>query len=177
MIIALIVAMDEQGGIGRNNQVPWHLPSDLKRFKALTMGHHLILGRKTYQSIGRPLPGRTIIIVTRSKDYAAAGCIIAPSLAGALDIARESGDSEVFIGGGGQIYAQGLPLADRIYLTRVHANTQAEVYFPELNMSDWNVVHAEHQAQAENETPDYSYFVMERANQPNSNILLTSLDK
>ena len=167
MIIALIVAMDEQGGIGRDNQMPWHLPSDLKRFKALTLGHHLILGRKTYQSIGRPLPGRTIIIVTRSKDYTAAGCIVAPSLEDALDIARESGDSEVFIGGGGQIYAQGLPLAERIYLTRVHANAQAEVYFPELDMSDWNVVHAEHQAQAENETPGYSFFVLERAIQRN----------
>ena len=109
MIRSIIVAMDERGGIGLNNRVPWHIPADLRRFKALTMGHHLIVGRKTYESIGRVLPGRTMIIVSRSKDYRAEGCWVVSSLQGALRLAEEGGETEVFIGGGGMIYAQALP--------------------------------------------------------------------
>ena len=93
MIISLIVAMDERGGIGLSNRVPWHIPADLKRFKALTMGHHLIVGRKTYESIGRVLPGRTMIIVTRSKNYRAEGCLVASSLQEALRLAEERGET------------------------------------------------------------------------------------
>jgi dihydrofolate reductase len=162
MIISLIVAMDERGGIGLNNQVPWHLPSDLRRFKTLTMGHHLILGRKTYESIGGPLPGRTMIIVTRRKDYLAAGCITASSLAQALRMAEERGDDEVFIGGGGTIYAQALPVVNRIYLTKVHIEVEAQVFFPSLNLDEWKIIHQEYQAQAEKEIPAYSFLVLER---------------
>ncbi len=154
--------MDERGGIGLNNQVPWHLPSDLKRFKALTMGHHLIVGRKTYESIGRSLPGRTMIIVTRARQYQAAGCLVAKSLKEALSIAEQAGEHEVFIGGGGQIYAQAIAIADRIYLTQVHSAAEADVYFPDWDRANWQVVQQLEQAQAENEAIAYSFIVLER---------------
>lgn len=163
MIISIIVAMDERGGIGLKNQVPWHLPSDLRRFKTITMGHHLIVGRKTYESIGRPLPGRTMIIVTRSKDYQVAGCLTASSLFDALRIAEERREDEVFIGGGGTIYAQALPLVDQIYLTRVHAEVDAQVFFPSVDFNEWKIVHQEDQAQAASELPAYSFLVLERS--------------
>ena len=143
MIVSLIVAMDERGGIGLRNRVPWHLPTDLKRFKALTMGHHLIVGRKTYESIGRALPGRTMIIVTRSKDYRAEACWVVSSLPEALRLAEERGETEAFIGGGGSIYAQALPVADRIYLTRVHVVVEADVVFPVWEEDGWRVVRRE----------------------------------
>ena len=163
MIVSLIVAMDERGGIGLRGQVPWHLPSDLRRFKALTMGHHLIMGRKTYEPIGKPLPGRTMIVVTRSKDYQAPGCLIASSLTEALKLAEQSGEEEAFIGGGGAIYAQSLAMAERIYLTQVHTVVGADVYFPDWEKAEWSVVSGEEQAQAEGEVPKYSFCVLERA--------------
>ena len=139
MIISLLVAMDEHNGIGKNNRLPWHLSADLKRFKALSMGHHVIMGRKTYESIGRPLPGRVLVIVTRSPDYQAEGCLVAHSLEEALDIARQAGESAAFVIGGGQIFAQALPLAERIYLTRVHTVSEADVFFPEFDERDWSI--------------------------------------
>ena len=139
MIISLLVALDEHNGIGKDNRLPWHLSADLKRFKALTMGHHVIMGRKTYESIGRPLPGRVMVIVTRNPEYQADGCLIAYSLEEALDIARQAGESEAFVIGGGQIFAQALPLADRIYLTRVHTVAEADVFFPEFDERDWSI--------------------------------------
>ena len=137
MIISLIVAMDEEHGIGRQNALPWRLSKDLKRFKALTMGHFLILGRKTYLTIGRPLPGRKIIILTRDPDYAADGCRVVHSLRQALELAQAAGENEVFVGGGGEIFVQALPLADRIYLTQVHASLECDVFFPELVTGEW----------------------------------------
>ena len=154
--------MDERGGIGLNNQVPWHLPSDLKRFKSLTMGHHLIVGRKTYESIGRPLPGRIMIIVTRAKQYQAAGCLVAASLKEALSIAEQAGEREVFIGGGGQIYAQAIAIANRIYLTQVRTTADADVYFPAWDRANWQVVQQLVQAQTEYDALAYSYIVLER---------------
>jgi dihydrofolate reductase len=138
MIISLLVAMDEHNGIGQDNRLPWHLSTDLKRFKALTMGHHILMGRKTYESIGRALPGRANVIITRSPDYQAEGCVIAHSLREALSIAELAGESEAFVIGGGQIFAQALPLADRIYLTRVHTVSEADVFFPEFYESAWS---------------------------------------
>jgi dihydrofolate reductase len=162
MIVSLIVAMDERGGIGLNNRVPWHLPADLKRFKALTMGHHLILGRKTYESIGRVLPGRTMIIVTRSKDYRAEGCWVSSSLQQALRLAEERGETEAFIGGGGMIYAQALPYADRIYLTRVHTEVEADVHFPKWELAGWRMLHQEELVAAEGGSLASSFTVYER---------------
>jgi dihydrofolate reductase len=137
MIISLIVAVDEKNGIGKNNQLPWHLPSDLKRFKTLTMGHHLIMGRKTYATIARPLPGRDMIIVTRQRDYSAANCTVVGSLEEALQLAKDHQEREVFIIGGGEIFRQAIDLADKIYLTKVQTDAQADVKFPEINLDEW----------------------------------------
>jgi dihydrofolate reductase len=132
--------MDEERGIGKNGQVPWRLSADLRRFKALTMGHHLILGRKTWESIGQSLPGRKMVIVTRNPEYRPQNCpecVVAPSLQAALELARQAGESEAFIGGGGEIYAQALPLADRIYLTTVHTRAGCDVFFPVFDPAGW----------------------------------------
>ncbi|MFL7891826.1 MAG: dihydrofolate reductase [Anaerolineales bacterium] len=143
MIISLIVAMDQNQGIGFEGQLAWHLPADLKRFKSLTMGHHLIMGRKTYESIGSPLPGRTMIIVTRNPVYQPEGCMVAHSIDTALDFARMGSDNEAFIIGGGDLFAQTIDLADRIYLTQVHASLPADVYFPDYSELDWREIETE----------------------------------
>jgi len=137
VIVSLIVAMDEQGGIGKDGQIPWHLSADLKRFKALTMGHHLIMGRITCESIGRALPGRTSIVLSRAADFRYPSCLIVDSLEDALDLAESRGESEVFIIGGGQIYSLALPFADRIYLTLVHVQINCDVLFPKIDKSQW----------------------------------------
>jgi dihydrofolate reductase len=144
MIISLIVAMDENRGIGRAGSLPWHLPADLKRFKELTTGHYLIMGRKTFDSIGRALPGRTSIIITRNRSFLPAisdltQLKIAHSLGEALSIAEAAGESEAFIIGGGEIFQQAMPLADRIYLTQIHAQLPCDTFFPELDPSEWQI--------------------------------------
>jgi dihydrofolate reductase len=128
MIISLIAAMAENRVIGRDNSIPWSLPADLKRFKEITMGHPLIMGRKTYESIGRPLPGRKTIIISRKQDYRAEGCVVRHSLQDAL--ADCAGEQEVFICGGSEVYLQSLPLASRIYLTIIHREVDGEALFP-----------------------------------------------
>ena len=140
MILSIIAALDEGGGIGFENQIPWHLPGDLGRFKKLTMGHHLILGRKTYQSIGKPLPGRMMIVLSRNPDCTLAGSLVASSLQDALRIAREAGESEAFVIGGAEIYQEALPLADHLYLTVVHTNVEADTFFPEFKEIDWSLI-------------------------------------
>ncbi|NVO08726.1 MAG: dihydrofolate reductase [Bacteroidales bacterium] len=135
MTISIIVAVAENQIIGYNNQLLWHIKEDLQRFKSLTLGHHIIMGRKTYDSIGRPLPGRTNVVITRDKNYQADGCIVVNSLEDALNIASQ--DSEVFIIGGGDIYRQTLSLADRIYFTRIHASFSGDTFFPELDLKEW----------------------------------------
>jgi dihydrofolate reductase len=131
--------MDETGGIGKDGGLPWRLSSDLKRFKEITMGRHIIAGRKTYESIGRPLPGRQTIVVTRNAGYIAEGCLIAHSLAQAIELARSRGEAEAIIVGGAEIYREALALADRIYLTRIDATVPADTYFPQWDPSDWKV--------------------------------------
>jgi dihydrofolate reductase len=137
VIISLIVAMDEQRGIGVDGHLPWYLSADLKRFKSLTMGHHMIMGHKTYDSIGRPLPGRTSIIVSRDLTFQPEGCMVARSLETAIEFARFDNEDEVFIIGGGDLFDQAIDMADRIYLTQVHASLDADVYFPEFSPADW----------------------------------------
>ena len=137
MVISLIAALDRRRGIGRDNQLPWRLPADLKRFRELTLGHHLIAGRKTYESIGKPLPGRTMIIVTRQPGFQAADCLVADSVEAALALARARNENEVFVIGGGEIYAQTLALADRLYLTLVDAEVEADAFFPAYDERDW----------------------------------------
>ena len=147
MIISLVVAMDEQRGIGIDGGLPWHLPNDLKNFKSITMSHHIIMGRKTYESIGRPLPGRIMIVITRNHDYEAEGCLIVHSLDGAIKLARENGENEAFIIGGGEIFSEAIDLADRIYLTQVHTAAEVDVYFPDIDPDEWLETETEaHQA-------------------------------
>ncbi|MEE9331880.1 MAG: dihydrofolate reductase [Methylophilaceae bacterium] len=133
--LSIIVAIANDNVIGVNNTLPWHLPEDLKRFKALTMGHHIIMGRKTYESLGRLLPGRTTVIVTRNKQYHVEGAVIANSLEQALDVARV--DEEAFLIGGAELYKIGLPLADKLYVTEVHADFEGDAYLPAFDLTDW----------------------------------------
>lgn len=140
MIVSIIVAMDRRGGIGYRGQLPWRLSSDLKRFKDLTMGHNLIAGRKTYESIGRPLPGRQMIVISRNPHFQAEGCDVVHSLEKAVELAKSRGESETFVIGGSDIYEKALPLAGRIYLTEVDAEVDADRFFPGFNRSDWMVV-------------------------------------
>lgn len=133
--LSLIVAMARNRVIGANGTIPWHLPADLRRFRDLTWGHPLIMGRKTFESIGRPLPGRTSVVVTRQRGYRAPGALVVHSLEQALAACR--GAEEVFVIGGAELYAQALPLADRLYLTVVQAEIPGDTVMPEFDLSDW----------------------------------------
>jgi dihydrofolate reductase len=132
--------MDEARGIGLNGQMPWHLSDDLKNFRRLTMGHHLIMGRKTFDSIGMLLAGRTIIVLTRNPDFNTEGVLAANSLEEALTLARKFGEEEVFVIGGAEIFALALPIADRFYLTRVQAEVAADTHFPEFEYENWEAL-------------------------------------
>lgn len=154
--------MDEQGGIGHHGSLPWRLSTDMKRFKAITMGHHLIMGRKTYETIRRPLPGRTMIIITRNKAYHADGCIIAESLDDALCLSEESGEDEVLVIGGGEIYRQALPKVDRIYLTTVHAHVPADIFFPEIDLDEWKEIRREDVPAGEKDSYPTTFRELER---------------
>ena len=137
MIVSAIVAATENHIIGSNNEIPWYLSEDFKFFKRTTLNHHIIMGRKTFESIGRPLPKRTNIILTTQPFYTASGCIIAHSLHEALTIADDNGETEAFIIGGGKIYDLAWQYLDKIYLTRVHTTLEGETYFPEIDEAKW----------------------------------------
>lgn len=141
MKINVIVAVATNGVIGRDNALPWHLPTDLKNFKTVTMGKPVIMGRKTFESIGRRLPGRLNIVVTRNADFRAEGCTVAGSFDAALDAAGSS--DEVFVIGGAQLYRVALPKADRLYLTRVEAVVEGNTFFPSFDPSRWRPVSSE----------------------------------
>lgn len=163
MIISLLVAMDDKRGIGNAGKLPWHLSSDLKRFRALTMGHHLIVGRKTFESIGKPLPGRQTIVVTRDGSFKREGCFVAGSVQNAIALARERGETEVFVIGGAEIYAQALDAADRVYLTKVHAEVDADTFFPELEREAWiEKQNTDHPADKENQYA-FTFKLLERS--------------
>lgn len=162
MIISLLVAMDEKRGIGKAGKLPWRVSSDLKRFRELTMGHHLIVGRKTFESIGKPLPGRQIIVVTRNPSYKPAGCLTAHSVVEALALAKERGENEAFIGGGAEVYREALPLTDRMYVTRVEADVDADTVFPKVDSAEWTGRKiARHQADDSNQY-SFTFWTMER---------------
>nr|AIA16836.1 Dihydrofolate reductase [uncultured bacterium] len=134
MKISAIVAMSKNRVIGRNNQLPWHLPEDLKRFKRITMGHPMIMGRKTFESIGRVLPGRESIIITRQKDYQVPGAVVVPSLKDAIEYCRnKSQTDEAFVIGGGEVFRDAMPLLNRIHLTLIDAEIEGDVFFPEIS--------------------------------------------
>ena len=158
-MISLIVAVSENGVIGRDGELPWRLSDDLKRFKAVTLGKPVVMGRKTWESIGRPLPGRQNIVVSRRPGLELDGADVVDSAAAAIDAA--AGVDEIMIIGGSEIYAMFLPHAERIYLTRVHAEVQGDARFPELG-SDWRLVSDERHAADDNNDHDMSFRVYER---------------
>lgn len=152
MIVALLVAMSDDGVIGRDNNLPWHLPHDLQWFKRLTTGHSIIMGRRTYQSIGHPLPNRRNIVLSRNPAFKAEGVELAASFEAALELTQ--GDPEVFVVGGAAVYCLALPHAQRMYLTRVHAQVEGDVRFPEWRADEWRLVWEEaHEADAEHAYP------------------------
>ena len=164
MRLSIIAALSSNNVIGRNNDIPWRQSTDLKRLKALTMGHHLIMGRKTYESVGRPLPGRTTVVITRQSDYAPEGVTVVQTLEDALRVAREAGDVEPFIAGGAEIFALAMHRADRMYLTRVHANiVDGDTFFPHVSEDEWEEVErsATHPADARHRYP-FTFITYER---------------
>jgi dihydrofolate reductase len=165
MIVSLIVAISENGVIGKDGGIPWHLPADLKLFKQVTMGHYLVVGRKTFESIGKALPGRKMIVLSRQVGYKMdgcepPGCRMAASLAEALDIARTAGEDEIFIGGGAAIYTQAIPLADRIYLSRVHAEVEGDTFFSEFDLNDWQEELTHHYPAVGQQEYDFTYNIL-----------------
>jgi len=160
MIISFIVAMSKNRVIGKDNKLPWDLPADMKHFKDLTMGKPVIMGRKTYESIGRPLPDRTNIIITRDKDYKAEGCIVTSSVEGALDAAGDQ--EEIMVIGGSQIYKEFLPIANKIYLTIIDEEFEGDAFFPEYNEDEWKIIEKEeHEADKENKFK-YTFLTLQR---------------
>ncbi len=143
MKISIIVAIADTGVIGRNNELPWRLSSDLQRFKKLTMGHHLLLGRKTFESIGGPLPGREMIVVSRGTPNLPGGVHLAPSVDSGIEQAQLEGEEELFVAGGASIYAATLKSCHRIYLTQVHTDIRGDVIFPKTDWSVWAEVSRE----------------------------------
>ena len=140
MILSLAAAVDQKGGIGRDNRLPWHLSDDLKHFRRLTMGHHVLMGRKTYQSSQGKMPGRKLIVLTRSADFTASDAQIVSSLDGGIQVALDAGETELFVIGGAQVFAQALPIAQRLYYTEVHADANADSFFPQLDRAQWREI-------------------------------------
>lgn len=162
MVISLIAALTTNRVIGRDNTLPWHLPKDLQHFKSLTLGKPIIMGRKTYQSIGRPLPQRQNIIITRDKDFTAAGCTITHSLDEAINsVATEK---ELFIIGGAEIYQQALPSADFLHLTLIHADIPGNIYFPLIQQDDWQEINREDFLADQHNLYSFSFVTLKRKN-------------
>jgi dihydrofolate reductase len=174
-VISAIVAMAKNGVIGKEGGLPWYLPAELARFKQVTMGHPIIMGRKTHESIGRALPGRTNIVITRDKDYKAAeGCIVVNSLGRAIEHAKEAGGgsaaqtskkfrrpNEIFIIGGASVYKEAMSLLERIYLTKVNADIKGDKFF-KYNSSEWKQVSSEKHPADEKNQYDFEFTILER---------------
>ena len=159
-MVSLIVAVSQNGVIGKDNKLPWHIPEDLKRFKALTMGHPILMGRKTFESIGKPLPGRTNIVITRQQDFKSCGATVVHSLDEALATCQNA--EEIFVIGGGEIYKQALPFANRIYLTRINQDFLGDTFLFQVDSSLWKETSREdHSADAKNLYP-YSFITYTR---------------
>lgn len=158
--ITLIVAAAENNAIGKDNQMPWHLPNDFKYFKRSTLGHSVIMGRKTFESIGRPLPDRRNIILTRDQNYINPDIDVANSIDEVLTYCRD--EREIFIIGGANIYRQTLALAHRVLLTRVHTVVDGDAFFPELPPTEWELTSSEHHQKDEKHAFDYTFEVWER---------------
>ena len=164
MTVSLIVAVSENGVIGKDNDLIWHLPKDMRFFKETTMGHHVIMGRKNFESIPHkysPLPNRTNIIITRQADYTAEGCVVVNSIEAALESSKNNGENEPFIIGGGQIYKLALEanMIDKVYLTKVHHSFEGDTFFPELN-SDWEEINKIENKADEKHSYDYDFITL-----------------
>lgn len=156
-MISIIAAIGNNNELGKDNDLIWHLPADLKRFKKITTGHTIIMGRNTFESIGKPLPNRRSVIITRNKEYYKEGCDVVHSLEEALDLVDEK--EKAFIIGGAQIYKEALhkDLADELEITKVHQDFEADVYFPEINHTDWKMVFNEEHTPDEKNKFNYSF--------------------
>jgi dihydrofolate reductase len=154
-MIILIAAVAENKALGKDNQLLWHLPDDFKRFKTLTSGHYIVMGRKTFESFPKPLPNRTHVVITRQKNYAAEGCLVVNSLEEAMKICPKVED--VYIIGGGEIYKQSIGFADAIEITRVHKNFEADTFFPEIDATKWQLVYKEFHPKDEKHTMEFTF--------------------
>ncbi len=159
-MITIIAAIAKNNALGKDNQLIWHLPADLTRFKKVTLGHHVIMGRKTFDSLSKPLPNRTTIIITRKKDYQVKGCLIANSLKEAIELSKS--DKNPFILGGAEIYKQSMAVADKLDLTFIHHEFEADVFFPEIDKLIWKEVSRQDFKADENNKYDYSFVSFER---------------
>ena len=160
--LALLVAASTNNVIGKNNHLVWNLPNDLKYFKNLTWGFPVIMGRKTFEEVNRPLPGRINVVVTRTPGWKGEGAIAAPDIETAIEKASESNALQIFVIGGGQIYKQAMPIADKIYITRVHAVFDGDAYFPEINEAEWELVSNRDFENDEKHAYAYSFQVWKR---------------
>jgi dihydrofolate reductase len=160
VVISIIAAISTNNVIGRDGDLPWRMPTDLKRFKRLTMGHHLVVGRKTWNEVGRPLPGRIMVVITRDPGFVAEGATVVHSLDEALEVARD--DAEIFIAGGGEIYRQALAVADRMYLTRIHAIIEGDTRFPDFDESAWILVEREDHLADESNPYPFSFLTYQK---------------
>jgi len=154
-MIIMIAAASENNALGKNNELVWHLPNDFKRFKSLTSGHHIIMGRKTFESFPKPLPNRTHIVISRQENYKPEGCLVVSSMKEAIEICPV--DEAVYIIGGGEIYNLGIPFSDKIELTRVHHTFEADAFFPEIDSKDWKMINSEFQAKDDKHLFDFTY--------------------
>ncbi len=155
-MLTIIAAVSENNALGKDNQLLWHLPEDFKRFKTLTSGHYIIMGRKTFESFPKPLPNRTHIIITRQLDYTAPeGCIVVPSLEKAIELCPKN--EEAFVIGGGEIYQQALELVNKIDITRVHTSLEADTFFPAIETTKWKLVFEEFHPKDEKNDYDFTF--------------------
>ncbi|WP_071459892.1 dihydrofolate reductase [Bacillus massilinigeriensis] len=157
-MISLMWAMDDNGLIGKDNELPWHLPEDLKFFKKTTLGHAIAMGRKTHESIGKPLPGRENIIITRNKDYKSESCIVLHSVPALMEWAANKGE-EVFVIGGAEIFKETLPYADKLVVTLIHENFEGDTFFPFVDLAEWEKDWQENGIKNDKNPYDYEFII------------------
>ena len=158
--VTMIAAAGENNALGKDNDLVWHLPDDFRRFKTLTTGHYIIMGRKTFESFPQPLPNRTHVVITRQKDYHPEGAVMVHSLEEALKVAQE--DPQPFIIGGGEIFDLGMDVTDKIELTRVHGKFEADAFFPELDLEKWDLISSEYHGKDERHNYDFTFLTYVR---------------
>jgi dihydrofolate reductase len=177
LIVSLIVAYDNKRGIGKDNAIPWHLSLDLKRFKRLTMGHHVIMGKKTWSSIGRVLPGRKMVVISHSHYEESGDLTISHSLDEALNVALSDGDDEAFIIGGGEIFSQSMDRADCLYVTEVMTDSGANIFFPCIEPRDWRVVFSRSYPQSDKDEFASRFNILVRKKSVSTGIIVTRLEE